>query len=325
MDISVLYKSKDYATILEYFETSYLSASDSDKYYLGLSLFELGYKREGADLLVDTVTRLRNDDCSRGMGYIGLSFFSIGEYIQATDWLYKSATLMGEFSSESSKWLKLLHLSESARPAAFHENEYMRFHYVDCFSPVTRDEFEKNYTAAYVQLMSFFEVKLPKKIDVFIYNGHKDSIGGNLSYANPPLETIHVYIFEDCGHELAHVVSNYIPGGISVKSPFVDEGIAEYFNRTKYYTNFDQNNHNIDIFDLWANFRAYDRNYSHAIAKRFFSELIECGGKKRALALLHEQTIANAQKIYGKLLFEIKKHTELDVFNGRFDCPANNK
>ena len=73
------------------------------------------------------------------------------------------------------------------------------------------------------------------KIDVFVYRSNNDNIGNRLSFANPPLLTIHTQFKHTKGHELAHLFVNNIYEGVNSKNRFIDEGFAEYFNEQQIY------------------------------------------------------------------------------------------
>lgn len=317
MEIIEWYNKKNYALILDSYNKISLKSNSQELYILGLVLFELGYVEEGIQILQDVLKFNKSNysfDTSRGFTYLGLGYFSMGRYDLAKDNLLIASDMHGEFSIESQKWNILLHLSDELH--FFYENDYLRFYFIGDISTSDCNKFIDAYTYRYQIIQEFFSVILPKKIDIFIYSSHKDEIGGNLSYANPPLGSIHVYIWEECGHELTHIICFYLDGNKRIKSKFIDEGVAECFNTVKYNNHYTCNDHNVDIFDIWTNYDNYDRNFSHFIACKFCIKLLEQGGKQRFIELICEQTISRAKKIYGNILYNVKDEVEKELLLG---------
>ncbi len=303
--------------ILDSCEDIFANNSIQEMYILGLTLFELGYINEGMQIIQNVLKKNNSEyvfDVSKGIAYLGLGSFSVGNYELAKKYLLKSSAMGGDFSNESQNWITILHLADKVN--YFFENDFLRFYFVDNFSKINCDKFIDAYTSRYNIIQSFFDVHLPKKIDIFIYSSHKDEICGNLSYANPPLGSIHVYIWEECGHELTHVICYYLKKRINFKAKFINEGVAECFNIIEYNNNYQFNSHIIDIFDIWNNYENYDRNYANFIAKKFCLKLLKVGGKQKFIELICEQSISNAYKIYGKLLYDVKNDVENEVLLG---------
>ena len=120
----------------------------------------------------------------------------------------------------------------------------MNFYFTDKISDVQITSFVNKNKKAYKHIQSMFNCVLPKKIDIYVFNTECDNLGNTLSYANPALCTIHTKLEHTYGHELAHVIYWYLHPNI-IKTRFIDEGIATYFDRENYFKVCD-----IDSFDL---------------------------------------------------------------------------
>lgn len=319
MEMKKLYEEKRYFDILKQFEkkNENILKNKEELYYLGLCLFDLGYLQDSINLLNNTISKIEDLDFSRGYCYIGLGKYAFGDYQLATKWLEQSAREKGDFSEEACKWINLLHLSKKSLLTNLVESKCMRFHFIDDFSNRDCSNFINQYINVYPEIKNFFKPKLPKKIDVYIYKDRKDSIGGQLSYAIPSLCAIQVHLGEECGHELTHVISHYIKNGIKNKIAFIDEGLAEHFNKVRYSNQCKKIDHKVDIFDMWSNYDNYNKYHSRSVAKFFLQKLINCGGRNKLIEFIHDQTISNAERIYGDLLYEVKQAVEDDLYNGR--------
>lgn len=248
--------------------------------------------------------------------YLGLSSYSQGEYCGASKYLFCAVNMGGFYSGEALNWLKLLHIISGFEPTFIYQSDSLHFNFIDAFTEDERKWFIEKYTSSYDRIQSFFSAALPKPIDVFIYKDHRDEIGNNLSYSNAPLSTIHVFWKEDCGHELTHVISNHVNGGVKNKCAFVQEGVAECFNLNTYFCFKDDISPATSIDDLWNHFDGFNQRFAHRVAKRFFLLLLNRGGRDNLLRLIKDQRIENARKIYGPLFFEIKDCVEQEICAG---------
>ena len=305
-----LYLAKNYNEILQYSYDNYVKLDSESMYYLGLSLFELGFLTESRQILKEA---LYTCDCekSQPLLYIALSSYSSGLYKESREYLRKASECGGKYAKTANKWQKLLCFHVTSKPLVslcHHPN--INFHFCDKVSRYSCDAFINNYSKSYEIVQNFFNTQGYKKIDVFVFKERKDILGNNLSYANPALDTIHVNIAEDCGHELTHIVSRRAPFDKVAKSDFVQEGVAEYFGNIAWRLSDLHTIKEIDIIDIWSNFRQYDRDFAYAIAKHFFSEILNSTSKEQFLEFFYDQTHTNAKRVFGDSFFIAEEKTK---------------
>ncbi len=307
--ITGLYSKKDYSSLIQYCLSNLDSLSEVDEYYLGLSLFEMGYKDSAYSLLTGLVNYDVDNsiDISKVLCYLGLIEYSFGRHRKAASLFKKSILQESDFSTEAEKWARLLHIEAPAQ----HSSKNIQYHFIDVPDKNDRDRFINKYEHAFERVQLFFQAKLAKCVDVFVYNGRKDILGNNLSYANPSLSTIHVFMDEDSGHELTHIASSYTEFPITFKSRFISEGVAEYFDATIKINQFVVES--FDLFDIWLNFEKFDIQFSYAIAKIFISHIITISTREAFLSFYSAPSIENAKIIFGEKFYEAKKATELEI------------
>lgn len=66
MNIISLYEQKNYSTILKLFSDNFSLATQLEKYYLGLVLFELGFFSEAATIILNAIKSSEIKNFSRG-------------------------------------------------------------------------------------------------------------------------------------------------------------------------------------------------------------------------------------------------------------------
>lgn len=259
------YVNKNYNEIFRYFLDN--PNNNQGIWYLLYALFETGNFR-GFSTLLNTYTKEISvlDDASRIWGYNGLIHYSRGKYIEAKDNLKFSIFIHGEYSEYANDWLKVLQLEKLK--AIVHGN--INYHFATGINKCDKDIFINKYNYAYERISSYFPVCFEKNIDVYIFDERKDSIGNRLSYANPDLLCIHVNINDEAGHEIAHILSC---NAYDLQSPFIKEGMAEYFDDLKRSYAIDKGIFGLKISDLWMDYCLSD--CGRLIGRIFISFLLE--------------------------------------------------
>lgn len=194
-------------------------------------------------------------------------------------------------------------------------------HFVFHFPPNSivgnKNQFADNHEQAYEKLNSFFNTGANKKIDYFVWNYSQDAekFGiGILSFALPEFYIIHAHARQSIGHEITHIITHYLPNSSGVRTKFINEGIATYFdlnNRTVYGgPGFRKPNEEISLKDAWLEDNKYSDYVYYFLGAEVLKLLNQRFGKLKLIQLVEDQSYENAKKLYGKELDKILAEVE---------------
>lgn len=146
----------------------------------------------------------------------GKYYFSLGEYDNAKR----------EIKKVNDSWYNYFFpLMETI----YEEGSY-RFHFVYSHEMRKKYRFIQSYLKNYDRISAII---LPhysnKKIDVYIYDDIKDSLGNSLCYADEYLQTINTNIDIKGGHELTHILLGNAQKGKEITG-FLNEGLATWLD-----------------------------------------------------------------------------------------------
>lgn len=197
--------------------------------------------------------------------------------------------------------------------------EHIRFHFHPCFTAEQRESFEKTREAAFVAVNSFFESKLPDRIDFYVWDSNASAqkvLNQSLGYSIPGSEIIHSTYHQSRGHELTHVISYwYYPS--RKEASLIDEGTAVYFNQNgdaeieqeKELRDAIKNGEKdpFNLLTLWTDGTSSGKlikinEDAYTIGGAFVRYLMDNGGKDKFLELMKDQTPTGAQMVYGDSL-----------------------
>ncbi len=200
------------------------------------------------------------------------------------------------------------------------DSENFRFHFQNM-----SDSEIKSYIAirenAFRDINKFFNSRLPKKIDFFVWDSREDAkeiLKANLGFARPEFCVVHSHSRQTVGHEMTHVISNYT-AEISNKTRFINEGTSVYFDqsnqdRLKQTKDWKaKNNTKIVIKDCWINGEKYSEEILYPLACVFTKELIDNFGKDKFLEFFKNQTYDNAKIVFGDKLDRLIEKTENEI------------
>lgn len=261
------YQTKAYKRIFE----SYLAGLHDveNLRYLLYALFETGNWQGYIKIYTSHIEEIEVlKDLSRLLGYFGLAAYINGNYTTAKEYLKRAASENGEYSQSANKWNRTLQLDDFSNTVVGR----MNFHFDNTLTMGQRNAFIAKYQEAYSRIEKFFPYRRKKQIDVFVFDGWKDTIGNNLSYANAQLSTIHVNVDDDWGHELTHIM---VRDNLSIRSSFIDEGLAEFFDGLIRGYRRDHFPPVYSIDELYENFRSYDKDFAYLYARIFIAVLFE--------------------------------------------------
>lgn len=197
-------------------------------------------------------------------------------------------------------------------------------HFIFHFPPnslvTNKQQFADNHEQAYAKLNSFFNTSVPRKTDYFVWNYSQEAekFGiGVLSFALPELCIIHVHAQQSIGHEITHIITHYMPGSTGIKTKFINEGIATYFdlnNRTVYGgPGFRKPDEKISLKEAWLNDYKYSDYVYYFLGGEVLKILNQKFGKIKLLQLIENQSYENAKKLYGKELDKVIEEVEKKV------------
>jgi len=253
------------------------------------------------------------------LGYLGTCYFMLQDYNNsmkatkecyqlnvtknATQYAYKNILLFG-FDDFYKNW-KIV------------ESDHFRFHFQNM-----GDLDIKNYISSrevtIQNINKFFNSKLPKKIDFFVWDSREDAkklLGANLGFADPGSCIVHSHYQQTKGHEMTHVISNYSTKIIN-KTGLINEGTSVCFDQTN--QNKEQivkdwlkaNDKKVVIGDIWGNWKNYPEEFSYPLSGLFVKELIDNFGREKFIEFFGNQSYENAKIIFGDKLDKVIKDFE---------------
>ena len=193
------------------------------------------------------------------------------------------------------------------------------------------NKYVKDHEEAYIKINSTFQAVLPKKIIFYVWNDKalaKKILGRELGFSNSAKCITNIYIYQTIGHEMTHILSYWGWGFPRIRATqFINEGIAVAFDQSnddKYkvarqavtgknvHTVLDIWNEHTDEFDLnlpirdAISNRNSGNNYEsilYPVGGAFITYLYEKSSPEQFKNLVKDQTVENAEKIYGKTNF----------------------
>ena len=271
-DLEVLkqyYEKKEYNKIIESFTE--FSGYGKSIWFLLCTLFECGESALFLELYNLVVKeKILFEDSSRIITYNALIEYSFGKYELAFSLLNKTANRCGEYSYKAKEWLNLLDYRKYNNQVI--DNMFF-IHFSDDIEYKTKSKFIQNYYCALTNLKRFFDIGKIGEINVYVYNSRKDSIGNNLSYSNIMLKAAFVFINDECGHEITHIVTENL---YKISLLFLSEGIAECFDQKKKDYQLDNIlNNKLSIEDMCENIDDYNISDVHLVAGVFVANALQ--------------------------------------------------
>ena len=197
-------------------------------------------------------------------------------------------------------------------------------HFIFHFPPNSlvsnKQQFASNHEQAYAKLNSFFNTRVPQKIEYFVWNYSQEAENfgiGILSFAVPQFCIIHVHAMQSIGHEITHVITYYLPGSTGIKTKFINEGIATYFdlnNRIVYGgPGFRKPSEKISLKEAWMNNYKYSDYVYYFLGAEVLKLLNQRFGKIKLIQLIENQSYENAKKLYGSELDKVLSEVESKI------------
>lgn len=201
------------------------------------------------------------------------------------------------------------------------KSEHFIFHFQGILDSETQSFVQKRETA-YIAINEFFNSKLPKRIDYYVWNSRAKAnraLKTRHGFARPAYCIVHSFYRQTIGHEMTHIIS-YYSTKVTNKTGLINEGIAVYFDMSK--NNYEQivldwvkkKNKKIDIKVIWSDWESYPYKLTYPLSGLFVKELIDEFGKEKFLDFFKDQSYENAKYVFGD---------KLDVLIEEFEKKVN--
>lgn len=242
-----------------------------------------------------------------GYNFLGKCYLMKDNLEKAKEYFYKSYNMKATENVTKSSYYALagyglLNFYNNWKKV---ESKHFIFYFQDSRNA---EWFVKTREEAYDSISNYLNVKLEKKIRYFVWASRKDAkevLKRPLGFSKPELYLIHSAYNQTRGHEMTHVISNYVTN-IKVKTGLINEGLAVYldlddrddrglvFSAMKKY-----NIKKIDIQSFWSDWRKYSDEISYPVAGLFVEDLIKKYGKDKFLNFFADQSYQNAKAVFG--------------------------
>lgn len=185
------------------------------------------------------------------------------------------------------------------------ESRNITFHFEKNITEQEISRIVKTRQQAFDQINLFFNSKLPKKIDFFVWN-QKDAfnpvLNKNLGFSEPALCVAHNRLNQSPGHEIAHNIS-FWKSKNNIRTQFINEGIGVCFDQQSddkmSLAKAAFKKSPFDIREIWKGNSTVSEDVLYPVAGAFVEYLVKTD-KNQFLKLSENQTYENAEKIYNK-------------------------
>lgn len=198
------------------------------------------------------------------------------------------------------------------------ETSHFIFHFQDSSAIQNISNFTQRKEAAFDKINDFFQAKLPKKIDYFVWSNptHAESIfKRKLAFTDASLCLTHTEPEHTVGHEMTHSIS-YCAARNAKWTRFISEGICVYFDqstRNNIAALKNKNDTPVSIVDIWKNDSKQGEEILYPLGGELVKRLIESFGRTKFMLLLADQSYESAKKIYGTELDTIVNKIEKEI------------
>jgi len=312
--------------------TKLISKGDENGVYFqihGRILADQGKYADAIPFLLKSIKKDGNKTDISGWahGYLGQCYLLLGQYENSKRSLNNCIRLNATKNSikYANKRLFLFGFNNYFSSWEMIETEHFRFHIQDPEKIDNIDVFVQLREKAFNEITSSLNCRLIKKIDFFVWDNKmepKKKFKMNLGFASPLTLCVYSHKRQTVGHEMTHVISNYI-GKSPKKTGLINEGLAVYFNmenddkiETLKMTIKNSKYDPIKVIDFWNDWRNYPDRLSYPLAGAFIQKLIDSYGIERLKPLLINQTYKKAKELFGNGLDELIKEFEYEVNNG---------
>lgn len=288
---------------------------------LGRALTDKNEFKSAIPYLVLTVNNDRNNSWRKAwaFSYLGTCYFMLQNYDDSESSLNDCIKLNVTKNATNSAYGQtlLFGFNEFYKTWKIVETDNFRFH----FQNMTDNDIKKYISTreeAFQNINNFFDSKIPKKIDFFVWHSRDDAkklLRANLGFAKPRFCVLHSQFQQTKGHEMTHVISNYSTEIIK-KTGLINEGTSVCFDQTNQDKEqivkdwLKNNDKKITIREIWTNWKVYPEELTYPLSGLFVKELIDNFGSEKFIKFFGNQTYDNAKLIFGEKLDEVIKDFE---------------
>ncbi len=243
-------------------------------------------------------------------GYLGQCYFVLGRYSDSEKSLKDCVNLNLTRNSRiyAQKRLFLYGFDEYFSDWKIIETENIRFHIQLPENIRNLEHYIALREKAFKKIQAELGTTIPKKTDFFIWDNAdepKEKFDISLGFADPSIASVYTHKNQTVGHEITHVISHYLSPN-PVRTGFINEGLAVYFDMRKgdKFRALEEAVKNggykdLKIEDFWLNWQKYPDTISYPLAGAFLELLINKYGISELKPLLANQSLENAQKLFG--------------------------
>lgn len=288
---------------------------------LGRALTDKNEFKSAIPYLVLTVNNDRNNSWRKAwaFSYLGTCYFMLQNCDDSESSLNDCIKLNVTKNATNSAYGQtlLFGFNEFYKTWKIVETDNFRFH----FQNMTDNDIKKYISTreeAFQNINNFFDSKIPKKIDFFVWHSRDDAkklLRANLGFAKPRFCVLHSQFQQTKGHEMTHVISNYSTEIIK-KTGLINEGTSVCFDQTNQDKEqivkdwLKNNDKKITIREIWTNWKVYPEELTYPLSGLFVKELIDNFGSEKFIKFFGNQTYDNAKLIFGEKLDEVIKDFE---------------
>jgi len=322
-ELNKMYMSKDFdQAIIKAKELLKNDPNNIDfKMILGRALTDIGNYKEAIPYLEYTVDNDLDNTWKKAwaLDYLGTCYFMLQKYDDSKKSLNDCISLNAtrNATNDANGKSLLFGFDKFYNEWEIVESDNFRFHFQNM-----SDSDIKNYISsrelAFQNINKFFESDLPKRIDFFVWNSKEDAkkiINANLGFALPGFCIVHSYYQQTKGHEMTHVISNFLTTIIN-KTGLINEGTSVCFDQTNQDRErqvkdwIKTNNKKISMEQIWTNWKDYPDELSYPLSGLFVKALLDDFGREKFIEFFGNQTYDNAKIVFGDELDKVIKEFE---------------
>jgi tetratricopeptide (TPR) repeat protein len=197
-------------------------------------------------------------------------------------------------------------------------SENFNFYFQDStFEP---DAFIKLHEKAFDSLSTFFNCKLPHKIDFFVWAKDTDQLAKTmmrpLAFSKPEFTVVHASRSNSPAHEIMHHILYYaFPD--SKNNELITEGTCVYFdlsgrNNLKKLKD-DKSTSEIKVKEYWERGDKFKAEILYPLGGELVKRIFEKFGKEKFILFMADQSLENAYRVFGKELDEVINQLQTDI------------
>jgi tetratricopeptide (TPR) repeat protein len=247
--------------------------------------------------------RLKTYTKSWALHDLATCYFALGNSEKAESFLNSSLQLKATKNviNSAGHLSKVLGFDSLFHSWKRYETDHFVFHFQTASDQIKKVALRKEQ--AFTQINSFFNAKLPKKIDYFVWSDEKRAqieLKRQLAFTDPGLSLTHTSATHTVGHEMTHTISHFAVK-ISKSHKLISEGLCVNFDLSN-RDNIDalkKLNFKASIEAIWKNEIPATNDIIYPLGGELVKRLIKSFGREKFFLLLSDQTYQNATKIYG--------------------------